>query len=1226
MAWTEQQEAAITTRDCGLIVSAAAGSGKTSVLVERLLRILMEEDPEKRVPADRMIVVTFTNDAAAEMKTRLYQALDLQIEQHPENKWLYQQQILLQSAHISTISSFCFDFIRDNLSDNGITAGFRILNDTESKLMESKAADAVLNQWYTEHPEEMKFLWDCFCEKSDAPIERILLELHHFFGSVPFREQWQKKVLSELEKPLSETVYHKKFQDSFEQLLENSLDDAREAVDIASGLYDTVKDNTVLPWVQEDLRCLEKLKMQLDAGERDTSLLGTALLEKRKSRKDGNKRYPRAKKNIVSTTDYDTVKALRDRYSVVEDQLCEMIQSIFPYEELDIAQHRQLAPIFFSLEKDLFDAIWEMKVQQNVLGFDDAERMALELLSQVNEDGKLQPSALAKEMADFYQLIMIDEYQDSNNKQDDIFKLISRNCIDSKTGDLRYGENVFLVGDVKQAIYRFRLANPQNFVSAIHSSANSSSVCKHISLNRNFRSVPAILNFVNYTCGNLMSLDCGDVQYDEGEALQAGTAISAILPEEEQAVHVAVLHENADGDVQQQYVIRQIQKMIQNKTVVAQKDGTLRPCEYRDFCILLRDHTLCHEFAHALERAGIPVRGTEEKGYLQAREVSLLLDMLRVLDNPLLDTSLAAIMLSPMFWFTAEELVQLRMLSKKSSLYADVCMAIDVMPAEKESSAAYRKELPELLLQKCQELYQILQQLRQDAALMTLENLIHRIYDRTDFLSVMQLTQDGERKRANLNMLLQYARQYEENQTSSAGGISGFLRYIDWLVESGNDFQQVAPSAGIENAVVIKTMHGSKGLEYPFVFLGNLNRNFSGNEKRKTALFLDSGMIGFRIKNPEEYTEAKTLPYLVLEQEIEKKSKSEELRLLYVAMTRAKQQLFLPLVKEKLYQAKKYKLDEYAKDILPDGTLPASLVLSAKTMADWIWMCLVLSNDATLQKIIKLPEKNWDTPAWMEHLQIQYEDDLPEVIAEETETQKHLPDADPAVTSEILHMIEFQYQSSDAERASLLSVSAIQESQNHSAPIWKRPQFLQKTRKLTGAERGTAIHTFFQYADFKRAELDVPAEIGRLQTHGFLTKEQAAVVQPETIQYFFKDPIYRSIRSAKRILREKKFLVCCKDLKLSPKMEAVLQQYQGSDSMIKGIIDLAFSDGKSYTLLEYKTDVISSEEQLIERYQEQLMLYRAALECISGMQVKQCYFYSTHLQRSIEVKGLEEEN
>ena len=289
-------------------------------------------------------------------------------------------------------------------------------------------------------------------------------------------------------------------------------------------------------------------------------------------------------------------------------------------------------------------------------------------------------------------------------------------------------------------------------------------------------------------------------------------------------------------------------------------------------------------------------------------------------------------------------------------------------------------------------------------------------------------------------------------------------------------------------------------------------------------------------------------------------------------------------------------------------------------------MCLVLPNDATLQKIVKLPEKNWDTPAWMEHLQIQYEDDLPEVIAEETETQKHLPDADPAVTSEILHMIEFQYQSSDAERASLLSVSAIQESQNHSAPIWKRPQFLQKTRKLTGAERGTAIHTFFQYADFKRAELDVPAEIGRLQTHGFLTKEQAAVVQPETIQYFFKDPIYQSIRSAKRILREKKFLVCCKDLKLSPKMEAVLQQYQGSDSMIKGIIDLAFSDGKSYTLLDYKTDVISSEEQLIERYQEQLMLYRAALECISGIQVKQCYFYSTHLQRSIEVKELEEEN
>lgn len=217
MAWTEQQSEAITTRDCGLIVSAAAGSGKTSVLVERLLRILEDETPEHRVPADRMIVVTFTNDAAAEMRSRLYQALDDQLQKQPENQWLYQQQVRLQNAHICTISSFCFDLIRDNLTEQGITAGFRILNETEAKLIASKAADTVLNRWHAERQEEMQLLWNCFCEKNDKPLEELLLELHSFLGSVPFREQWTKQVLEELNQPLSDSAYHRAFLAQLEQ-------------------------------------------------------------------------------------------------------------------------------------------------------------------------------------------------------------------------------------------------------------------------------------------------------------------------------------------------------------------------------------------------------------------------------------------------------------------------------------------------------------------------------------------------------------------------------------------------------------------------------------------------------------------------------------------------------------------------------------------------------------------------------------------------------------------------------------------------------------------------------------------------------------------------------------------------------------------------------------------------------------------------------------------------
>lgn len=738
MAWTEQQSEAITTRDCGLIVSAAAGSGKTSVLVERLLRILEDETPEHRVPADRMIVVTFTNDAAAEMRSRLYQALDDQLQKQPENQWLYQQQVRLQNAHICTISSFCFDLIRDNLTEQGITAGFRILNETEAKLIASKAADTVLNRWHAERQEEMQLLWNCFCEKNDKPLEELLLELHSFLGSVPFREQWTKQVLEELNQPLSDSAYHRAFLAQLERRAETAVRLANEAADLAAVVYDSVPDNNVLPWVETDVRCLEKVLQMLRQQEPDAEKILAPIQEKNQNR--GN--FPRKKKAMTDLEAFERVKKLREQYTALEKEIAALLEAVYPYEAGDLVQHAQLMPLLLELEEQLTAEIWQQKVQQNALAFDDAERMALELLAELSPEGTIQPSALAKELQAYYQLIMIDEYQDSNNKQDDIFKLLSRNCIEPETGTLRYGDNVFLVGDVKQSIYRFRLANPQNFVHAISSAGTETSVCRHIVLNRNFRSVPAVLDFVNFVCGSLMSDTCGDVAYTDAEALYPGTDITEILPEEQQKVTVAVLtpEDDADTDVQIAYVIGKIQEMIVAGVPVAQKDHATRPCQYRDFCILLRTNPMCTSFAHALEQAGIPVQSPDETGYLKAREVGLLLDMLRVLDNPTLDTSLAAIMLSPMFWFTPEDLMRIRMLGKKTSLYSAVCMAIGV------TESAEPVQLDDVLVQKCRQLYDTLQKLRQSSGMMTLEALIRRIYDTTDFLSVMQLTKDGDRK------------------------------------------------------------------------------------------------------------------------------------------------------------------------------------------------------------------------------------------------------------------------------------------------------------------------------------------------------------------------------------------------------------------------------------------------------------------------------------------------
>lgn len=1219
MAWTEQQIRAIETRDCGLIVSAAAGSGKTSVLVERLLRILMEEAPERRTPADRMIVVTFTNDAASEMRSRLFQVLEKELQKQPENQWLYQQQILLQSAHICTISSFCFDLIRDNLTDYGITSGFRILNDTESRMIAAKAADQVLNRWHEEHPQDMKLLWDSFCEKNDMPLEQILMELHQFLGSVPFRDSWCCAVLDGLRQPLADSPYHQALMQQLQQIARTAVNQAQEAASLAADLYDSVDENTVLPWVEEDLHCLEQVLRLIQTSEVDADRILSPILEKKVNR--GRKTFPRKKKSIRSEEIYERVKQLRGQYSALENNMIDLLETVFPYEIDDLEQHLQLTPLLFEMEQDLSETIWQTKVQQNALSFEDGERLALELLSVQTKDGRIHPSPLAKELQEYYQLIMIDEYQDSNNKQDDIFKLLSRNCIDPETGALRYGDNVFLVGDVKQSIYRFRLANPQNFVHAMEDAAAGNGVCRHIALNRNFRSAPAILQFVNFLCGNLMSPSCGDVAYNEGEALYAGASIGELLPREEQAVHIAVLkkteeQDEEDMDLQTEYVIRQIRNMIQQGSIVVEKDGSTRPCTYRDFCVLLRNNTQCMTLAHALEEAGIPVQSPEEKGYLQAREISILLDMLRVLDNPLLDTALAAIMLSPMFWFTAQELTQVRMLSRHSSLYAALCRAAGVLPdAETE-----KETLDEILVQKSRYLYDTLQKLRQDAALMTLEALIRRIYDTTDFLSVMQLTKDGEKKRANLYLLIQYAKQYEENAETAHCGLSGFLRYIDWLLESGNDFQQTSLSAGTENAVAVKTMHRSKGLEYPFVFLGKLETMFSKEDTRKSAIFSDHNMLGFCIKDPATYTRAKTMPFSVLEQENQNLSKSEELRLLYVAMTRAKQQLFLPLDAEKIRTKNRDYLSEYGALILSDGTLPSLLVQSASSMAHWVWMCLVLIHDTVLDKEVSLPAQTWQTPAWSDGLQIQYEFQLPEEI--DFCAEEEMIHAAPlmATVADIRRMVKYQYQSEDSTRESLLSVSAIQEARKHRAPVWKRPRFLQEERRLTGAERGTAVHTFFQYADFRQAEQDVLAEIQRLQTYGFLTEAQADVIQPELVTAFFRDGIYERLRRSHRVLREQKFLVQCRDISAFPEAAKILHRYQDSDSILKGIIDLAFQEGDAFVLVDYKTDYVTKAEELVDSYRDQLMLYCGALQCITGLPVQQCYLYSTHLKTSIEVK------
>lgn len=1206
MAWTTQQQTAIEARGSGYIVSAAAGSGKTSVLVERLTRIIA--DKENPIPVEKLIVVTFTVDAAAEMKQRLSASLEKAISENPQDTWLIRQQMLLSGAHISTIHSFCFNLIREHMGDMEITSGFRVLDESEQKLMAANAADMALSKWHRERQEDMKILWNAFCNKSDKPLEEVLSELHNFFGSIPFRDKWLEETLSVYRKPARDNIYYMRFTESIRSEADAVRKLCSRACDIAAYIYDC--NNNVLDWVMEDYDAVSMLCRLLSEDEPQTERISRYAIDMLGLHKGHN--FPRVrKKDINEPLKFDEVRELREQYKPRLEKLLKKLISMLPYFENDMEEHIKILPLLCQLEKDMSDILWSMKAEKNVLSFDDAENLALDILSERDENGNICPSETARELSDYYELIMIDECQDSNNKQDYIFKFLSKNSFDQKTGSLRYGTNVFMVGDVKQCIYQFRNANPVNFSraakSAVPYSEDSDAPLNLIRLSKNFRSSNQVISFVNFLFSGIMTERCGEIPYTEEEWLYMGAERYKDMPYEQQAAEVIILPEDDDmeDDISAEYTADTISRMLKSGYPVLEKDGSERPCRYDDFCILIRKKDPAKLYTQALAKRNIPARGVDETGYLRSNEISLILNLLRVLDNPLLETPLAAVMLSPMFSFSAEDIAKVRLADRNMRLYSSMCRMIDDNTGDEE------------LLSKCRNLRNTINELRTDSALYTLEELIRRIYETTDFMSVMQLYQDGARKRANLQLLLMYARSYEEN---SQGSVSGFLRYVDNMIENGKDFAQASSSDGSDSQVAVKTMHGSKGLEYPFVFICRTETKFSTLDNMKKLSCIDSGLAGMRLQNPDTLEKYQSLPHLVIQEEKKRQQKSEEMRLLYVALTRARQKLFIPLCYGK---NEKNKLSEYAQFLRGTDRIPESLAAGANSMSDWIWMSLLRRGDDDFCRLV--PEAAVVTAQCSDfpELCIKYSNEYIPDSLKETE-DKPLESASPETLRSLRKHIDFEYSSAEQSQVSLMSVSAISKADSPESLTLKRPRCVREEQKaLTGAEHGTAVHSFFQYAVFSRAEQDPVAELHSLCKAGFINEIQMKTIQPREIEPFFKSSIYKRIKGSPLIYREKKFLIRVSDLEIPENINAeelkALTEYRNCGSMMKGIIDLAFMEDDGFVLLDYKTDRTSDETELISKYRMQLYIYSLALKKITGKDVRECIIYSTHLSKEIRV-------
>lgn len=1215
MQWTTNQKNAIDAKGSSVIVSAAAGSGKTAVLTERLISLIA--DPDSGVRADRMIIVTFTNDAASELKKRLDRKIRDLINENPLNSHLAKQQILLQSAKISTINSFCFELIRDNISDQGITSGFGILDETDDKVIKVQAMDELIEYYSKNERDKLSFMYDNFCIRGIRRLTDVISETDKFLSSVAFRNAWLDTAVEEYKKDFTDSIYYSLLIKNCSEKLETAYALAKECSDMAEDMfYGVTDDKQYIKTIEQSSKECKIIKNLYDV------FLNNRILNEKEI---SNIKFDK----LVTTGKSDYDKAIREIFKNKRDTYKEIIKEVIQLNdnaEYNYKISAEVTEILSEMVKKYQSIIWDKKCSKNSISFDDGERLALELLATIDNNGCIVQSETALKTAEFYDIIMIDEYQDSNNKQDMIFKLISKNYHIDENGNHIYGNNVFLVGDVKQSIYRFRLANPKNFISTLKHSEkytlDNDCPNKKIFLNQNFRSSPEVIDFVNYVFGNIMSEKCGDIDYNDDEKLYFGAKAYSGGRDFNRLTHISFINDNSVYDDEQSntlrkknikekpnieamFTARKIFEMIQNGEEVLLESGEKRKCVPSDFCILVRNNDFINKYAEELEKFGIPARTHEDSGYLKSREIAILIDLLRIISNPLLDVSMTAVMTSPMYMFDISEIAFIKSFDREKPLFT---VMLGIVNGEYENCDIS-------FVQRCREFLDSIEGFRLDSITMTIGELIGKIYDTTDFISVMQLYNDGEKKRANLRTLIQHAKNYEKlSSVEGLSGLNGFLRHIDRVLEN-DDYKQGKVLTTSGDYVSIMTLHGSKGLEFTFVFMAENSVNFKYDYK--TVVCSPDGRIGYMLYDNKIAKKYNTFQREMIINEGKKDTLSEAMRLMYVGFTRAKQKLFINLKSNNDIISKS--VFKYAKQYaFNDGNI-TDIASQADSFSAWIWFCLMKHSEfKEIAEHFGISMNNSENLFKEKIFEYEFCDKIMEHKIElQPENKEEEPDN--ILYKKMSDIIYSDYDNSLSQIPSKLSVTQItkkfKENEQFDFKL-KRPSFVIENGSMTGAERGTAIHTFFQYCDFAKAMENPVDEINNVMNRGYISSIQAESIVPEKITAFFESDLYKRIEKADKVWREHKFMVAVSELDIN---NNVMDKFKKSDGMIKGIIDLMFEEENKIIIVDYKSDKGVSEKHLAERYQMQIQIYKSAVELTTGKIVKEAYLYSIEKEKSIPI-------
>lgn len=1364
--WTPEQSQAIHTSHCNLLVAAAAGSGKTAVLVERIIRkILNRENP---VDIDKLLIVTFTNAAAAEMRERIGEAVTKELDKAPDSRQLQRQITLLNKANITTIHSFCLGVIKNNFHKLDIDPNFRIADATEAVLLKQEILQELFEERYDAEIGDkdnsifLKLVDSFGGKRDDLPLQTIVLNLYDFVMSGPWPENWLRKAAENFnggQIPIHNLEIHQWGQVLIHNLeielegIKSSLLKALKTIEKTEGLENYAGNFMNDTAMVEDL--LKSCGGSWQKLYENFNSIEFARLKAAAKNADKNKA--------------ETVKKIRDEAKNKLKKLKDELFSISP--QILIKSMTEMYPMMKCLTElviDFKNSYSLKKKEKGLLDFNDLEHFCLKILTEKDEKGNIIPSETALKLRSGFEEILVDEYQDSNNVQEVIISMVSKwqrdvslaTCgaeIGTPSNASEEFPNVFMVGDVKQSIYRFRQAEPGLFLHKYRSySQEEGKSHRKITLYKNFRSRKEVIDSVNFIFKNIMSENVGELHYDNDEALNLGAEFPPISQMHNSQIHNSEehnvekdnnqpdpwavelhliekkmsekiseseidedgsdsfensgtgnyggsgdngfsgnygsgdnLHSSFDGSIdgsgegsnglskrfadevqdldniqiEARVVGKRIKELITGGSqgnfkekfhVYDRNLKAYRPAEFRDIVILMRATAgWAGVFMDELNELGIPVYADTGTGYFQTLEVQTMMSLLQIIDNPMQDIPLLSVLRSPIFAFTADELIDIRLMDKSIPFYE----------ALKQRSEESSKVLA---------FFNALNKWRDAALHMPIDELIWYLYNETGYYAYAAAMVNGLQRQANLRILFQRAKQYEE---TSFKGLFNFINFINKLKKSSGDMGSAKILGENENVVRIMSIHKSKGLEFPVVILAGTGKNFNLSDMKRNILFHQEMGIG------PDYVDAKrriTYPTIIkeaLRKKIKLENLSEEMRVLYVALTRAKEKLIITgSVKDLEKNAVKW-TSEIDPDLDSDSTnakLPEYLVIKGKNYLDWICPTVAQHKNVSairnLAGIQETPDLNlnndpsrWTIKLWKPEDLINMEDEdflsredsvwredsaskedtnsskdmvSGEAAASEKKNNNFIFDKDPGPYSQIINdRLNWQYGHIEASRLpAKISVTELKRRINlltedeyttssFVTPLIKKPLFLEEEKAISSAERGTAIHTLMQHIDIKKEITtgSIKEQIQLLVKNEILSPEQGKAIRASKIIKFFNSDLGKRMLKSTEVKREVPFFIRLRSTEIYKELPT--DKYSEEIIILQGIIDCYFIEEEELIIVDYKTDYVpeGGTEIIAERYKTQLSYYSKALWEMTGKNIKARYLYLFSIDKSIEI-------